>query len=75
MIGGKNSPCSFLFCVHPNVMHNLLCIILHSGSDAECEFSDVNPIGQTDEHDITHAVVEVCCWFVLPLCFMLYMIL
>uniref|UniRef100_A0A0E0IQ52 Chloride conductance regulatory protein ICln n=1 Tax=Oryza nivara TaxID=4536 RepID=A0A0E0IQ52_ORYNI len=28
------------------------------GSDAECEFSDVNPIGQTDEHDITHAVVE-----------------
>lgn len=56
-------------------MHNLLCIILHSGSDAECEFSDVNPIGQTDEHDITHAVVEVCCWFVLPLCFMLYMIL
>nr|AAM74241.1 Hypothetical protein [Oryza sativa Japonica Group] len=29
------------------------------GSDAECEFSDVNPIGQTDEHDITHAVVEL----------------
>ncbi|XP_006661660.1 chloride conductance regulatory protein ICln [Oryza brachyantha] len=29
------------------------------GSDAECEFSDVNPIGQTDAHDITHAVVEL----------------
>ncbi|TVU31200.1 hypothetical protein EJB05_22878 [Eragrostis curvula] len=29
------------------------------GSDAECEFSDVNPIGQTDDRDITHAVVEL----------------
>ncbi|KAF0930388.1 hypothetical protein E2562_032277 [Oryza meyeriana var. granulata] len=29
------------------------------GSDAECEFSDVNPIGQTDDQDITHAVVEL----------------
>ena len=34
---------------------------LHSGSDAE--FSDVNPIGQTDDHDITHAVVEVSIVF------------
>ena len=37
----------------------------HSGSDAE--FSDVNPIGQTDDHNITHVVVEVSivfkyCW-------------
>uniref|UniRef100_A0A0E0M5W0 Chloride conductance regulatory protein ICln n=1 Tax=Oryza punctata TaxID=4537 RepID=A0A0E0M5W0_ORYPU len=29
------------------------------GSDAECEFSDVSLIGQTDDHDITHAVVEL----------------
>uniref|UniRef100_A0A0D9XI47 Chloride conductance regulatory protein ICln n=1 Tax=Leersia perrieri TaxID=77586 RepID=A0A0D9XI47_9ORYZ len=29
------------------------------GSDAECEFSDVNAIGQTDDHDLTHAVVEL----------------
>ncbi|KAG8095421.1 hypothetical protein GUJ93_ZPchr0012g19391 [Zizania palustris] len=29
------------------------------GSDTEREFSDVNPIGQTDDHDITHAVVEL----------------
>ena len=28
------------------------------GSEAE-EFSDVNPIGQIDDHDITHAVVEL----------------
>jgi len=27
------------------------------GSDAE--FSDVNPIGQTDDHNITHVVVEL----------------
>uniref|UniRef100_A0A0A9GBR2 Chloride conductance regulatory protein ICln n=1 Tax=Arundo donax TaxID=35708 RepID=A0A0A9GBR2_ARUDO len=29
------------------------------GSDADCEFSDVNPIGYTDDHDIAHAVVEL----------------
>ncbi|XP_062205928.1 chloride conductance regulatory protein ICln-like [Phragmites australis] len=29
------------------------------GSDIECEFSDVNPIGQTDDHDIAHAVVKL----------------
>ncbi|KAK3153517.1 hypothetical protein QOZ80_2BG0175710 [Eleusine coracana subsp. coracana] len=29
------------------------------GSDAECEFSDVNPIGQTDDRDIIYSVVEL----------------
>ena len=59
MTDGKNLPCTLLH-VLPNIMKKFLRIFLHSGSDAECEFSDVNTIGQTDDHDLTHAVVEVC---------------
>ena len=31
----------------------------HAGIDTE-EFSNVIPIGQIDEHDITRSVVKVC---------------
>ncbi|KAL5224914.1 hypothetical protein ABZP36_011553 [Zizania latifolia] len=57
MTDGNHSPCTFILQFLPNVIQEF--IFLRAGSDTGCEFSDVNPIGQTDDHDITHAVVEL----------------
>lgn len=65
MTDGKHSFCVSAAGFLPNLEHNIYVFFLDSGSDVE--FSDVNPIGQTDDRDIAQAVVKVrivlqyCC--------------
>lgn len=61
MTDGKHSFCFCAASFLPNLDYNIYVYFLHSGSDAE--FVDVNPIGQTDGNNITHAVVEVSIVF------------
>ncbi|KAF8657295.1 hypothetical protein HU200_060166 [Digitaria exilis] len=59
MMDGRHSFCTSASIFLPNFDCNICVYFLHSGSDTV----DVNPIGQGDDNNITHAVVEVSIVF------------